>query len=52
MTSELSLRLKKFFGFTLMIIVERAEDKNKDTNSLVFTMASITVGNHALGKVK
>ena len=34
--SELSLKLKKFFGFTLIIIVERTEDRNSDTINFIF----------------
>ncbi len=51
-TSELSLKTKKLFGFTLMIIVERTEDKNSDTIILTFSIPSITIGKHFFGKIK
>ena len=51
-TSELSLKTKKLFGFTLMIIVESVEDKNIDTINLTFSIPSMTIGKHSLGSTK
>lgn len=50
--SELSLKLKKFFGFTLIIIVERTEDRNSDTINFIFSTLSIITGNHDSGRKK
>lgn len=51
-TSELSPKTKKLLGFTLMIIVESAEDKNIDTIILTFFIPSIIIGKHFFGKIR